>query len=185
MSRNDSNEKSRAEASTAVAVGKRKGLGVKRSLFRMCESCQLVDIEPPQPHFTLFCSSTNTSARNCHICAGCFSKCSSDRHCQTFLVCPVCKSQCRQWTVNYTETIQTPRGTVQSSSASHTSEEIEPPDETQDPVDSHAYGADAASPSVSDRHVGSQDSTASSPSTAGFGTAALRSKLKESILHNS
>jgi hypothetical protein len=65
---NDSNEKSHAEASTTDTVSKRKRLDVRRSLFSMCEACQMVDIEPPQPHFTLFCS-TNTTARNCIISA--------------------------------------------------------------------------------------------------------------------
>jgi hypothetical protein len=149
MSLNDTNEKKHADASTVVAVGKRKRLEVEEepvSNHSMCQACQVVDIEPPQPRFTLFCSSD--TATNCDICAGCFSKCSSDRHCKTFLECPVCQSRCRQWTVNYTKTAHTRRRTIESS-LSHTSEEIKP-DQSEDPVryhqslaaDSEASGAD-------------------------------------------
>jgi hypothetical protein len=138
MSRHDSNEKTPAATTMAGAAGKRKRLEgeekVSVSILSMCEACQRVEIKPPQPRFTLFCS-TNT-ATNCNICAGCFSKCSSDRHCKTFLVCPVCESQCRHWTVNYTETTHTRIGAVRASSSSHSSEEIKP-DQTEVPVRYH------------------------------------------------
>jgi hypothetical protein len=150
MSESDSNEKSHAVATTVVAVGKKRrleGEGGPVSTHSMCQACQVVDIELPQPRFTLFCSANTAS--NCDICAGCFSKCSSDRHCKTFLECPVCQSQCRQWTVNYTKTTATRREPSLQSPMSHTSEEIRP-DQSEDPVryhqslavDSEASGAD-------------------------------------------
>jgi hypothetical protein len=151
MSLNESIEKSHGVAATVGAVGKRKRLdGEERPVpnLSMCQACHTVDITAPQPHFTLFCA--RNTANNCNICAGCFSKCSSNRHCKTFLMCPVCESQCRQWTVKYTETTHTRSGAVRSSSLSHTSEEIKP-DQTEDPVryhqslavDSDSSGADA------------------------------------------
>jgi hypothetical protein len=49
MSLNDSNEKSHADATTVVAVGKRKRLEGELepvSTHSMCQACQVVDIEP-------------------------------------------------------------------------------------------------------------------------------------------
>jgi hypothetical protein len=134
MSGNDSNEKSRAESTIPRAAGKRKHQEDEEkpvSGLLMCHACELVDITAPQPHFFLFCT------KECLICAACFSKCSSDRHCRPFLVCPCCNSHRTQWTVQYTEILgMTRRGGQRSIPVLHRSAPIEP-HKAEDPVRYH------------------------------------------------
>jgi hypothetical protein len=102
----------------------------------MCHACHTVDITAPQPRFFLFCK------KKLMICAACFSKCSSDRQCRPFVVCPCCQSRRTRWEVEYTETKSASRQvTIRSVSATHTSELMEP-DKTEDPVRYHQRMAD-------------------------------------------
>jgi hypothetical protein len=70
--------------------------------LQMCQACNEVSIELPCTGFKLNCD------EECHICAVCFSKCESGRHCQPSFECPACKSSCNQWTIKY-ERIQSTR----------------------------------------------------------------------------
>jgi hypothetical protein len=109
----------------------------------MCQACRMVDITAPQPHVSLFC------VNECLICAACFSRCSSDRQCRPFLVCPCCDSHCTQWEVKYTQTSSTSRsGNQRIVPAVHQSVPIEP-DKVEDPVRYHQCMADPESVSGS------------------------------------
>jgi hypothetical protein len=113
------------------------------SELAMCQACHIVDITAPQPHFFLFC------AKECLICAACFSRCSSDRQCRPFLVCPCCNSQSTRWEVKYTETSSASRsGNQRIIPAVHQSAPIEP-DKVEDPVRYHQCMADPESVSGS------------------------------------
>jgi hypothetical protein len=113
------------------------------SVLTMCQACHMVDITAPQPHFSLFCE------EKCLICAACFSRCSSDRQCQPFLVCPCCDSHRTQWEVKYTETSSASRsGNQRTISAAHQSATIEP-NKIEDPVRYHQRMADLESVSGS------------------------------------
>jgi hypothetical protein len=88
--------------------------------LQMCQACNEVSIELPCTGFKLNCD------EECHICAVCFSKCESGRHCQPSFECPACKSSCNQWTIKY-ERIQSTRraGAPRKTIESYTTKEIE------------------------------------------------------------